>query len=295
MRTPAEVTVAFALAWLTLAPATAAQQAPPRATPETGVNGRAFSGRVVDGLGRPVPGVKLTVRSFRKDSQKVTETVLRTGDDGRYAVTLPSDADAGQIRVEKEDYARFSTDISRREIILRRKANWQEASSLPNRDGEKLDLGVRELLASWDFEFPPEDDGKLLCYLFKYQEEFRPALRRLIADAHVGEGARYWLDLLDDSGDRDLFPKGRRYAPDKEVKEADLVEAIKGAVRQRDILTSGPEPRIHIEFIAFTPSLDRAMIQCGVGGGLSGIIWRFVFRKVGKQWELRSVMEVGRA
>ena len=41
---------------------------------------------------------------------------------------------------------------------------------------------------------------------------------RLCRDAHVGARARDWLDLLDDPGDIDLFPKGRRYAPKKEVK-----------------------------------------------------------------------------
>ena len=48
--------------------------------------------------------------------------------------------------------------------------------------------------------------------------------------------------------------------------------------------------------MAFTDDLDRVLIQCGINRvAMTGITWQFVFRKVGKQWELRSVKEAGRS
>ena len=111
---------------------------------------------------------------------------------------------------------------SRTEITLHRKVDWDEASSIPYRDGDDLDRGVRDLLASEEWD---NHDEELLDFLFKNQDRFRPALRRLIHDPHVGGSARDWLDLLNDPADRDLFVKGRQYTPKKEVKETDLVEA----------------------------------------------------------------------
>ncbi len=139
-------------------------------------------------------------------------------------------------------------------------------------------------------------EGELRGLLFEHQGKIRPALRRLIRDPHVGEAARDWLDLMGDPGDRDLFAKGRQYAPKKEVKETDLIEALKATARLRNFNTSAPEPRIGIDFIAFTENLDRALIQCGINrAAMTGITWQFVFRKVGKQWELRSAKEAGRS
>src|SRR5438309_10866504 len=100
--------VQVALAWLACAASCTAQQARPESRPlrdgtqvrtlqhvgsesrppTDGTKSRAFSGRVVDGLGRPVPGVKITVQSHRKRGAKTLEKVLRTGNDGGFAGTL---------------------------------------------------------------------------------------------------------------------------------------------------------------------------------------------------------------
>ena len=210
----------------------------------------------------------------------------------RLLCPLPPDA---VISFEKDGYGTFSTIASSgREFILNRKVDWDEASDLPYQHGDKLDLGVREILASQEWEVP--EDGKLLDLLFGPQEKFQPALRRLIRDTHVGAKARDWLDLLGDPGDRDLFPEGRRYAPKKEVKETDFIEALRATARQRNFFSSAPEPLIEIDFIKFTDGLDRALIQCGINRvAMTGITWQFVFWKVGKQWELRSAKEAGRS
>jgi hypothetical protein len=287
---------AVALVWPALAPL-AAQQAPTGSTPpEKPAKGRAFSGRVVDGLGRPVSGVKVTVRPFRVGQREAPGTVLHTRDDGRYSGTLASDVVELDFEFAKDGYSNSSTitDKSDVEITLNRKVDWDEASSLPYRHGDELDRGVREILAAEEWE--NDEDGELPRFLFKHQDEFRPAMRRILGDVHVGARARDWLELLGDPADRGLFPNGRRYTPKKEVREADLIEAIKAAARHRNFLSSNPEPRIDLDFIAFTKDLDRALIQRGINRvAMTGITWQFVFRKTGKQWALHSAKEAGRS
>lgn len=276
----------IALTWLAIAAPVAAQEAPPGSSrPVDGMKGRTLSGRVVDGLGRPVPGVRVTVLSGDK------KMVLRTGDDGRYTGTLPTDKDASVISFEKEGYGEFTTGAE--SVTMRRKVDWDEASELPDLNGNRLDNGVREFLASKEWE---DHEDELTGFAFRHEDEFRPALRRLVGDPHVGAQARDWLDLLDDPGDRDLVGKERRYAPKKEVKETDLIEALKATARLRHFFSTAPEPMIDIDCIAFTKNLDRAFIQCGINRvAMTGITWQFVFRRAGKQWELRSAKKVGRS
>jgi hypothetical protein len=287
-------TVGSVIAWLALAATSSAQQTPPgKNPPAQATKGRKFSGRVVDGLGRPVPGVKITVEPDHKLEVKGPPTVLQTGDDGRYSGTIASDHDPW-LTFERDGYGTLSVDAAvRDEFTLNRKVDWEEASTVPYLDGDDLDHGVRELLASEEWEL---HDDHLLGLLFENQNELRPALRRLIRDLHVGASARDWLDLLDHSEDRDLFIKGRQYAPKKEVKETDLIEALKATARQRNFFTKAPEPSIKIDFIVFTRDLDQVLIQCGVNRvAMTGFTWQFVFRKAGKLWELRSAKQAGRS
>jgi hypothetical protein len=288
------VVVFIAGLWIAAA---SAQQPPQGATPsEQGAQRRAFSGRVVDGLGRPLPGVTVTVDPDHNGEDEPSRMLLRTGADGRYSGTLPAGNKSAWVTFEKDGYSPLSAGASAdRENVLYRKLDWGEVQLIPYRDGEKVVLGVRELLASEEWQLNP-DAGRLPGFLFLNQDRLRPALRRLIGDTHVGASARDWLDLLGDARDRDLFPGGRRYMPKREVKEIDLVDALKAAARQRHFNSSAPEPAIAIDFIAFTQGLDGVLIQCGINrAALTGITWQFVYRKVGKQWELRSAKEAGRS
>jgi hypothetical protein len=179
------------------------------------------------------------------------------------------------------------------QAVSDREIDWNEASTLVYRKGNELDRGLKELLETDEWR---RDDPKLRGFFFKNQDEFHSSLRRLIGDADVGDKPRDWLDLLDEPGDRDLFVKGRRYKPKKEVKEIDLIEALKATARQRNFFSSAREPRIRIDSITFTQDLDRALIHCGINQvAMTGFSWNFVFRKVGRQWELRSAREAGRA
>lgn len=284
-----------ALAWLAVAVFPAAQQARPGPPPQVGgVNDRTFSGQIVDGLGRPVPGVKVTVQPTRYPYIMGPKTDLRTDEDGRYSGTFAPEYDDAQLKFDREGYGSFGVFAARRAVItLRRKVDLDEAAILPARDGDGLDQGVRELLASWEWD---EQDKELLGFLFRYHGRFRPALRRLLDDPNVGTDARDWLDLLDDPGDRDLFAKGRQYATKEDVKETDLIEALKAAARPRkNLFKPDREPSIAIDFFLFTTDLDGALVRCGIDrGGLTGTTWQFVFRRVGPKWELRSAKLMGR-
>ena len=294
MKEPVSGTVLLTLVWLTFAAPLDAQQSGPGSPPSgKAAKSRAFSGRVIDGLGRPVAGVKIMVSSGRQKNERITKTIAQTGEDGRYAGILATEDDEW-LAFEKEGYLSLSTSAGPGVLLeMYRKVDWGEAQEFLVLDGDKLDSGVREFLASGEWGHL---DGELPTFLFKNQDKLRPALRRLIRDPHVGASARDWLDLLDDPGDRDLFPKGGNYTPKKEVRDTDLVEALKATARQRNFFSSAPEPMIDIDFIAFDEELDRALIQCGINRvAMTGITWQFVFRKVGKQWELRSAKEAGRS
>jgi hypothetical protein len=69
----------------------------------------------------------------------------------------------------------------------------------------------------------------------------------------------------------------------------------KAISRRLNFLNKDPEPKIDVEFIAFTPKMDRALVQCCINcAALTGFTWRFVFDKDGPRWVLRSMQEAGR-
>lgn len=108
----------MALAWLILAASAAAQQTGPGSTsPESTTKARTFSGRVVDGLGRPVPGVKVTVEPFGDAEKKAPETILRTDSDGRYSGTLPANSD-GDLGFEREGHSDLVTEADSGSVIV---------------------------------------------------------------------------------------------------------------------------------------------------------------------------------
>jgi hypothetical protein len=281
-----------AMAWLTCGVCPFEQQPRTASTlPGNVTKGEAFSGQVVDGLGRPVPGAKITVRYTSEGQSKRLETALLTDDGGRFSGAVPTD-DSAMLVFEKEGYGHWRTDArSGATIILRRK--WDGRRILRFSRGEELVNGVRAALASDEWA---HDDHGLLGFLLDAHEELRPALRELVTDPHVGASARDWLDLLGDPRDHDIFPKGRRYIPKKPVKEPDLVEALKATALARNFNTSAPRPWIDIDFIAFTQDLDGVLVQCGINrAAMTGITWQFVFWRLDKQWELRSAKEAGRS
>ena len=114
-------------------------------------------------------------------------------------------------------------------------------------------------------------DQELVRFIFVNQDTFHPGIRKLTKDVHVGKDARYWLDVLGDPADRDLFPEGRKFAPEHEVGEVDLVQAIKAISCHLNFFSDAPEPRIEVESITFTGETGRREGQVrNQHGGLHG-------------------------
>jgi hypothetical protein len=257
---------------------------------------RVVSGRVVDGLDRPIPAVRVVVTSRRGRAKRV-EGEVRTDADGKFSCPVGEgevdwfDAELGTEGYESASVSSKSPDQG--EITLRRSLDWGEVAALSVLKGDELDRGLREVFAC---EADWEDGNKLAAELFREQDALRPGFRRLLKDAACGDWARDWLDRLGDPADRDVFPKGRDYAPKHEVREADLVQAIQSLAGHLNFFSKRPKPRIDIDFIAFTPDFDRALVQCGINRvAFTGITWRFVFHKTDGKWILRSMEEAGRS
>jgi hypothetical protein len=253
-----------------------------------------LSGRVLDGLGRPVPGA--SVRIMRLDpGPESSLTVVLTGKDGRFSCSIAKEFESIRYSIRKEEYVNSSGGLDlpdMKDFTLRHIVDWGKTSTLLYREEGELDDGMRELLAS---EEEYGSAGELLRFIFKHQFFLCLAMRRLVKDPMVGKDAMYWLDKLGDSGDGDLFPEGRKYAPKHEIGEEDLVEAIKAISGRLNFFSDAPEPKIDIGSITFTPKMDRALVKCGINlAGLTGVLWEFVFHKEGKRWVLRSMEEVGR-
>jgi hypothetical protein len=292
----------LALACLAPSPTLFGQATPPPeqkarpsgAIPADKAKARFLSGRIVDGLGSPVPGAKLTLRQSAFPV-KPPLLVVWAGGDGRFTCPIPRDAEGLWLDVAMEGYSNISMSADPRafeDVTLLRKIDWGEAAILRHRKAGELDAGIREILASEEWF---SSDDALEKFLFNEQAVFRPAMRRLIGDAQVGKSARSWLDMLGDPGDRDLFPEGRKSAPKHDIRENDLVEAIKAISRRLNFFSSSPEPEITIDFIAFNSKMDHALVKCGINlAPFTGVIWRFVFYKDGPRWVLRSTQEAGR-
>ena len=140
---------------------------------------------------------------------------------------LPPDIEGLGVDFEKDEYSNSSISAKYppfTDITLLRKIDWREVTTLRYGKEGRPEAGAREILASQEWSVA---DVALQKYLFEEQATFRPAIRRRLGDAHVGKAARYWLDMLGDPADADLFPGGRKSAPKQEVREADLVDAIK--------------------------------------------------------------------
>ena len=228
-----------------------------------------------------------------------TESVVMSGDDGRYSAAIARHEGSVLVNFEKDDYCYtgfIGTNRGHEDTTLYRKIRWEEISMLPYRNRRDFDEGVREIFASEEWNQDVEGTNKLVGFLFTHQDQFRPALRRIVLNDWVGASARDWLDLMGDPGDHDLFANGRRFAPKHEVKETDLVEAIIATAHDFNFFNPKPDPIVDIDVIAFTKDMDRVMVQCGINSAaLTGFTRRFIFQKVDKQWILRATQELGRS
>ncbi len=80
---------------------------------------------MVDGLGRPVPGVTVKLLFSPKGQEKAPDMVLRTGNDGRFSGLNSSGDDTPLISFEKDGYGGYTTGFSSdREFTMNRGFDW---------------------------------------------------------------------------------------------------------------------------------------------------------------------------
>jgi hypothetical protein len=269
-------------------------------------NRRILSGRILDGLGRPVSDVKVKVES-RDPGQEKPIAVMFSGEDGSFSCSIPKKFEKVHIGFEKETFVycwATSPVASNCEFIIHRKIDWDNMDLLPWSEGDKLENALRELLASEEgseskvvgFVEVDMNEGRLVRFMFKNQMTFLPVLRRLIKDERISKQAKQWLDKFGDPKDQDVMRNIRENAPKHDIKEEDLIEALKGISKKLNFFSKNPEPKIDDISFTFTPNLDRVMIECWINSALlSGFRWEFVFHKEGRLWVLRSMECTGRA
>jgi hypothetical protein len=178
-----------------------------------------FSAQVVDGLNRPVPGVRFVV--FCASSGGRTGTLrLASDQDGRghgtydAASCTPLSATVG-----KEGYGSYSSGIRSR-YVLRREFDPQEVLRAVTGDGDRQQNHFRELLAG---SFSVKE-GQFRDTVFRHESRLRPLLLALVREPEVTESARELLSVIGVADDLDFilrlppppaspgFPERWRYA-----------------------------------------------------------------------------------
>ena len=91
----------FVKAW----PRAVARQAQSGASsPKDDSNRLTITGRIVDGLERPVSGVKVSVTTIHPGPETHTESVVMSGDDGRYSAAIARHEGSVLVNFEKDGY-----------------------------------------------------------------------------------------------------------------------------------------------------------------------------------------------
>jgi hypothetical protein len=156
--------------------------------------------RVVDGLGRGVPGVALNVRwiqSGKDDGEARRVEVFRgvTDDEGRvhivYDDTLVPAGEFLFTELEKDGYAGYADSELKSQYVLAKEASQSFAEIAALERPMRADA-LRELLAADDSEGASTE-------VFVHEDALRSSLRTLVTDPKVGRVA---IRLLSDIGVR---------------------------------------------------------------------------------------------
>ena len=155
------------------------------------LSGKGFSTRIVDGLGRAIPGVVVDVHWLRKDADgevRKAELVKLTSNDKGVAKgsfdgkTIPAGEDVW-VELSKDGYSGYSTDNLRPEYVIQREFHTEDLKRITTLADSDRVRELRELLAG---EFEGADLAK---QVFFNERLFRPALRGLVEDGRVAKQA----------------------------------------------------------------------------------------------------------
>lgn len=161
-----------------------------------------FTAKIIDGLGRPIPGAIFEVKAPQTGLDgKVEKTEwLKLSSDrgglvkGRYDEKV-TPAKELSVFVNKEGYSGYSTGL-RTEYVLELEFQSKDIHRIARLHGETQSKELRELLAG-KFEPDSRNGSEDFWELVFFQERsFRPALRALIQDARVGEESAKLLAFI---------------------------------------------------------------------------------------------------
>ncbi len=162
-----------------------------------------FSTRIVDGLGRPVQGVDVTVLSARMDADGTSHEVklveLRSNNlgiaRGSYDATAVPENQSLGIRLSKAGYKGYEQATLESEYVLRRLFEAADVARLTESGKEVPTQELREILAG---EVEGEDLDKTL---FVHGHSVRSGLRSLVEDPKIGIIALTYLAMLGEPDD----------------------------------------------------------------------------------------------
>lgn len=152
-----------------------------------------FTAKIIDGLGRPLPGAIFEVEAPQKGLDgkvKRTEWLKLSSDrdglvKGRYDEQV-TPATELSVYVKKEGYSGYSTGL-RTEYVLKQEFQSKDIRRIARLHGEAQSKELRELLGG-EFERDSRKESEDFWELmFFHERACRPALRALIQDARVGE------------------------------------------------------------------------------------------------------------
>jgi hypothetical protein len=160
--------------------------------------GKDFSIRIVDGLGRAIPGVVVDLHWLKKDKggdvQKAELAKVKTDERGvaRGAFNekaVPSD-ESTFVELTKAGYSRYTSSRLQSELVLKRQFTPENLRLIANLPENARSFELQELLAG---DFEGED---LEQAIFLKEDSFRPALRRIIDDPRIARQAFSILALI---------------------------------------------------------------------------------------------------
>jgi hypothetical protein len=169
-----------------------------------------FSAMVVDGLGRPIEGVKFSINWLKEKSDGDVEQIdllnaVSQTDGfvrGHYnEKTVPSGKTIWS-QVEKDGYSGYSMDGIKSKYELQKEFSAADFDQIAKLSGEAQKNELREILAGRVLEANGKGIGE---FVFFHDEELRPALRSLVADSNVGTQVMEQLAFIGDPDDLDLI------------------------------------------------------------------------------------------
>lgn len=160
-----------------------------------------FSAKIVDRLGRPLPGATVSVYWLKRLSKDTVDSIelLKLNSQANGIVkgnydekTVPS-GETIWTEVSKDGYEGFSTDGVRSEYVMARMFRLGDVDRIAKLSGDAQTSELRELLSG---EVEPEGGKSVEELMFFHEQQFRPALRSLVPDAKVGRGASESLAFI---------------------------------------------------------------------------------------------------